>query len=367
MSPSAAQPDDQRHLMRRVAGLLYAAGSATTVAAIALPHSPKADIGGFWALAALMAAVAWFLLRGPARRFSGWIFPAFMVLGSAIITLALYFNGERFGGPAADNEVLYLWIALYAGYFFSRIQLFVQLTVIASGYAMALLLIHPGQIGVTRWLITMGVVTVSANVVYALRRRNDQLVARLSEAARTDPLTGLVNRKGFDEALARELANATRAGRSLALLFCDIDNFKALNDRLGHPTGDAVLAAVGSVSLDLVRFGDTMARIGGDEFAAILPNTTGPGASDTAERLRRLVADAVNGEVGPIAMSFGVAVGCPHGKTSEDLIREADRALYEAKRLGRNRGVIASIDPVPETDAESGTGAEPRLFAPARP
>jgi hypothetical protein len=117
--------------MVRVAGLLFLAGSVMTVLAIAFPHSPKADMAGFWAIAAANAVVATLLLGWP-ERLPTWSFQAFMIFATMSISLSLYFNGERLGGPAADNEVLYLWIALYAGYFFTRTQMIGQLLVLCG-------------------------------------------------------------------------------------------------------------------------------------------------------------------------------------------------------------------------------------------
>jgi diguanylate cyclase (GGDEF)-like protein len=331
-----------RVTMGRVAGLLFLVGSATTVVAIALPHSPQADIAGFWGIA-IGTALGAALLLGFSARLPNWLYPGVMVVGTAIVSLSLYFNGERHGGPPADNEVLYLWVALYSGYFFSRTKMIAQLIVIGGAYAGALLAIHPGQIGFTRWLITFSMVSVAASLVHALKLRNDQLVARLFEAARTDRLTGLANRQGFDERLELELARGRRTAQPIALILADIDYFKELNDRLGHQAGDAALSAVGQVAREIGRSIDTMARIGGDEFAAILPDTDALGAFDLAERLRREVAALPPGRREPLTMSFGVVEFPTHGQTAEGLIRAADDALYEAKRHGRDRGVVQQM------------------------
>lgn len=329
--------------MRRVAGLLYLIGCVTTAVAIVLPHSPQADLTAFALLAVAMAAVASLLLAYP-RPLPRRTCEAVMFLGTAIVSLTLYFNGERHGGPSADNEVLYLWIALYAGYFFTRAQMIFQLIVLAACYAVALLAIAPGQVGVTRWLITVGMVSTAACVVHVLKLHNERLVARLSAAVRTDSLTGLINRLGFDESLTRELAQAGRSGRPLALIIADIDDFKGLNDELGHPAGDAALRAFGTTAIAVARAGDTMSRIGGDEFAAILPETDAGGAFEFAERLRLAIGD-LQSELGVrMTMSVGVVAAQLPGATPEALIRAADRALYEAKRLGRDQSVLVDAD-----------------------
>lgn len=329
--------------MGRIAGLLFLVSSVMTVVAIIFPHSPKADLEGFWAIAA-GTAVAATLLLGWSRRLPAWSYQAIMLLGSVIVALSLYFNGERHGGPAADNEVLYLWIALYSGYFFTRAQIIAQLVVVAGTYAAALLAIHPGQVGFTRWFITIGMVSVAGGLVHALKCRNDRLVARLFEAVRTDLLTGLMNRQGFDERFELELERGRRTAEPVSLVLADIDGFKELNDRFGHPAGDAALTAVGRLARDAGRKIDTMARIGGDEFAAILPATDTDGAFELAERLRDEVSDLRNGDGEPLTMSFGLVEFPVHGKTRETLIQAADRALYRAKELGRNRSVVHRVE-----------------------
>ena len=344
MTRERAPGDALRVTMGRVAGLLYVVGFVTTIVAIVLPHSPQADLTGFAFLAIAMAAIATLLLA-LGQRLPLWAYDLAMIAGTVIVSLTLYFNGERLGGPAADNEILYVWIALYAGYFFTRRQMLVQLAVIAGCYAGALVAIHPGQVGVTRWLITVGMVSTAASVVHALKLHNERLLGRLSQAVRTDPLTGLINRLGFDESLQRELSRTGRSGRPMALIIADIDNFKALNDRLGHPAGDAALKAVAEVAHALARSGDTMSRIGGDEFAAILPDTDADGAFHAAERLREAVGELRVGLDRPLAMSFGVAVGRSARQTPESIIRSADRALYEAKGLGRDRSVLGVDSP----------------------
>jgi diguanylate cyclase (GGDEF)-like protein len=120
--------------------------------------------------------------------------------------------------------------------------------------------------------------------------------------------------------------------------------FKELNDRLGDQAGDAALSAVGKMARRVGRNIDTMARIGGDEFAAIPPDTDAHGAFDLAERLRCEVSDLRDGHGEPLTMSFGVVEFPAHGQTCGSLISAADRALYEAKRLGRDRSVVQSLE-----------------------
>jgi diguanylate cyclase (GGDEF)-like protein len=327
---SHATAEDTRELMGRVAAWMFTAGSLTTVAAIVLPHSPEADIAGFWGMAAGLALVSGFLFSF-SGRLPSWAYQCTISAGSLIVALSLYFNGERHGGKAADNEVLFVWIALYAGYFFTRTQLITQLIVAAGAYGVVLLAIHPGQVGYTRWLITVGMISTAGGLVHVLKHRNDHLVTRLFEAVRTDVLTGLVNRQGFDEHFELELQRSHRTAQPVALILADIDEFKQVNDRFGHPAGDAVLTAIGQVLRDSARELDIVARIGGDEFAAILPATTAASAQALAARMRGEVAKLPSASGEPLIMSFGI-VECPsHGSTRETLVQRADAALYAAK------------------------------------
>src|SRR6478752_4080727 len=339
MRASSRLTDDARITMGQVAGTLFLIGSALTVLGILLPHSPKADISGFWAMAAGTALAAMLLFRY-AGRLSLRSYECCMLLASLTVTLSLYLNGERHGGPSAGNQVLYLWIALYSGYFFSRAAMTAQLGAIAGLYGGVLLIIDVGPVALTRWTITMGMVSAAAAIVQALKLRNDDLLTRLAKAARTDSLTGLVNRQAFDERLAIELAAVRRTGRPMTLIIADIDHFKEINDRSGHAVGDVALRIVGETALRTARSADTVARIGGDEFAAILPDTDAEGAFLFAERLREAILKQEMDDA-LLSMSLGIAESEADGLTPDILCRSADQALYEAKELGRNQTVAA--------------------------
>jgi diguanylate cyclase (GGDEF)-like protein len=163
-----------------------------------------------------------------------------------------------------------------------------------------------------------------------------QALRRERRAAVTDPLTGLLNRRGFDERLREELERAQRTGRPLALVVADCDDLKRINDASGHEQGDAVLQAIARVIRESKRSSDVAARLGGDEFGLVLPDGDGSAALDIAERLRRALATLSVVAEAPSA-SFGFAVFPTHAQTAPELLRVADRALYAAKRAGKNR------------------------------
>src|SRR5436190_925586 len=175
---------------------------------------------------------------------------------------------------------------------------------------------------------------------------------RVASQAATDGLTGLANRRSFDDELALEWRRADRVGDSLALVFVDLDNFKSINDGQGHQAGDAVLRRVAAILDSGGRQLDLAARYGGEEFALLAPETNLVGATKLAERLRvELEAASIelpNGSELKVTASFGVATK-GELERAEQLIAAADEALYEAKRAGKNRVVAA--DPQPDAAA----------------
>ena len=161
--------------------------------------------------------------------------------------------------------------------------------------------------------------------------------------AKIDVLTGLPNRRYFDEVLAIERPRR-RANDSLGILMIDIDHFKILNDRFGHATGDRVLRAVAGAIAQGVRAEDTPARYGGEEFAVLLRRTSAEQAMEVGERVRREVARLHPASLGidePVTVSVGVAVAGSNQVAIPGLVERADQALYRAKRLGRDRVVAA--------------------------
>lgn len=170
----------------------------------------------------------------------------------------------------------------------------------------------------------------------AIAVANAETRAELDRLADTDPLTGLANRRAFTQRLAGEVERARRHGHSLALAILDLDDFKRINDTLGHQTGDAVLAAVGRTLTATTRAGELVARMGGEEFAWILPQVDVVGGVAAVERACAAIATIeVDGASG-ITCSAGVC-DIATAPDAEELMRQADRALYRAKRGGRDR------------------------------
>ena len=181
-----------------------------------------------------------------------------------------------------------------------------------------------------------------------LAERLEASEARYRSLAELDELTGLANRRRFDEALNTGWRLAARSGAPLTLLMIDVDWFKPYNDRYGHAAGDERLREVAAVlRLSMLRPGDLVCRYGGEEFAAILPNTDAEGGRRVAARIRDAVAalkrEHVGSPLGRLSVSIGMAVGVPRpGDTAQTLFENADQALYQAKGCGRDRIIAAA-------------------------
>jgi diguanylate cyclase (GGDEF)-like protein/putative nucleotidyltransferase with HDIG domain len=166
-------------------------------------------------------------------------------------------------------------------------------------------------------------------------------VDHIGAAARLDPLTGFLNPAGFDELFARELVRAQRVeGGRLAVLVCDSDNFKDFNEHHGHHAGEDALRQVADAIGRTKRRIDTVARLGGEEFALIVPDTDEHGAYVLADRLRRVIRSSFASGGSELTASFGVASYPRHGATVDELLNAAGQGVYAAKQLGRDRTVI---------------------------
>ncbi len=178
----------------------------------------------------------------------------------------------------------------------------------------------------------------------ALARAN----AELEKLAHHDPLTGLLNRRGFDDRAAIALAAARRRGAALSLVAVDADHFKRVNDTHGHDVGDQVLCALGEVLRRRLREVDIVARVGGEEFVALLPDTDGDGACHVAAALVERIAALPMPVVGRVTVSCGVAELRVGREPMREALARADAALYEAKRRGRNRWHFAAVERIAE-------------------
>jgi diguanylate cyclase (GGDEF)-like protein len=211
---------------------------------------------------------------------------------------------------------------------------------LAGGEVIGVLYLHGTVENETRFRLTV----LAENIASALV--NHRLQRSLREQTIRDPLTGLFNRRYMEETLTLEIARAARSSVPLSLVMCDVDHFKRFNDEFGHDAGDAVLQAVAAELKKLFRSGDVVCRFGGEEFTVIAPGTSAQTLTDRVEQVRQAIGELnvrQNGRLlGLTSMSFGIASWAP-GMDSNGLalIQAADAALYQAKREGRNRVMVA--------------------------
>lgn len=339
-----------RSLMARCLAYLFGSGAALALFSLVLSDRSEvhaADIlipPGDYAVAAVVV-VAILLINH--NRLPLWTFHLTLAAGTALISFAVYTSRD----PASAYTLLYVWAALYAFYFFRLSQAFLQVAFVGVGYGVVLHYQEGAAVPAARWMITVGTVIAAGLLVAFLKTRVETLVERLSDSARIDSLTGLLNRRGFDECFGYELERTRRGSGRLSLVLLDLDYFKEVNDRLGHAAGDGALERLGGVLMATKRQIDVAARVGGEEFALLLPDSDAEGAFTACERVRHRVRETLAVQLpghaerpfdGPLTVSLGIASFPVDGTSPAELLTAADRALYEAKRRGRDRTVTGA-------------------------
>ena len=332
----------RRATMARALAFLFAAAASLTLAVLAaLPH-PEGNVSGMLGTAGLASAAALAVVLAH-ERIPVAAFPWIITFGTALITLGIHFRDT----PTAAHALSYLWVVLFSGYFLSRRATLTQAGLALAGYGLVLHQAeNPPAHTTEEWVLTLGSLIVGCILIFALRRHVDMTVGGLADVARTDALTGLLNRRGFEEAFELELERARRGGRKLSVVIGDLDRFKHVNDRFGHHEGDRALTRASEILQMEKRRIDTVARLGGEEFALIVPDTVDRRSFMLAERLRHAVRDEFADDPVKVTISFGVASFPQHGTTRQELLGAADDALYAAKELGRDRSVIYSKEVV---------------------
>jgi diguanylate cyclase (GGDEF)-like protein/putative nucleotidyltransferase with HDIG domain len=331
------------HVVRwRSLAVLFFVGGALADLSLLLPAPHAASLPALAVIGstAVASGIVMFLL---ASRLPEWLMSVSLAFGTALVTGGVIATQDT----TAIYALFYVWVGFEAFFFLPRRQALAHISFVAVAYAVGLLIAGgPAPDAAARWLLTLGTVVTVGVLAGALHDRAERFIDRLADAARTDALTGLLNRRGFEERIQTELARARRSGQPVTVVVGDLDHFKSVNDRFGHRVGDQTLQRFATVARNVKRQVDDLARIGGEEFALVLPDCDEHGGFLVAERLRRAVRDDGLAEDAPVTVSFGVA-SCPrHAATSEQLLHCADQALYLAKQLGRDRSVIFSEEVV---------------------
>ncbi|WP_372024692.1 diguanylate cyclase [Tistrella mobilis] len=250
------------------------------------------------------------------------------------------------GGPGAIAFPVpaLLWCALRYGLFANALIAFGISAVMLIGLATGAIAMPPeiaGQHALISLRIGVTLIALTPIAISSVMADRAVMMQRLHEMATRDQLTGVANRRHFDHEAREAMDRAAAAGQPVAAMMLDIDRFKAINDTHGHAIGDEVLKAFTRQVSAMLRPGDLFARVGGEEFAVILPGMMADEAAALAERVRQAIADqAMNlpdGRLLRVTVSIGVAVAAEFGTGPSPLLIEADRALYDAKEAGRDR------------------------------
>jgi diguanylate cyclase (GGDEF)-like protein len=334
--------------MARTFGTLFVAGGLS--GGLILAVGEKTDRNDF--VIALLAAIA--VLLGAIcfvgyRKLPVRFFEALTAIGSVIIAGAV---ASASHGAEGIYALYYVWVVFLAFFFFSFRAGMAQAVFAALTYAVVLIS-RDAQFGLNLWISAVATLGTTGAMMGLMRSRVEQLAADSRSAAHTDALTGLANRRGFDQRFALEADRCARTGDPLSLIICDFDRFKQVNDELGHEAGDDALRAASAAIAASVRSIDAVSRLGGEEFAVLLPQAGEAEAFAVAERVRTGVLEEFSGHQVPLTASCGVATMISHGGDARQLFRAADSALYSAKRKGRNCTV--SYDGEVDAEAASST------------
>ncbi len=316
--------------MGPVSGVLWLAGAATAVAGWAMPGSPHAHAGWFWALVALTVAYGMGCVTGaiPWWRVSLGGHAIAVTLLQPLVAASLWLTG---GADAYMGPVLVLPM-LYVAYFFPPRYAWPLAALEIATYASPLLYGSGSHLLVQR---AFGYAVAYAGLgatIQFLKRRMVAAERHQHRMAHQDPLTGLANRRAFDAAFDEALADEAR----FALLLIDVDDFKQINDRFGHSTGDRVLRELAAFASAEVRTADCLARIGGDELALVAPGAGRDAAERLAGGLRIAASQVLPGHgAEPVSITVSHAIFPQDGTDRAALMRALDRELHDGKAARR--------------------------------
>jgi len=321
--------------MGRISGVLWILAAVIAVGNCYLPGAEHVPMGWVFALSGGILIYGIAALLGWLRwdKASMEVLAIGMVFTIPVVGLGIAFTG----GAMSFAEPLLVTTLLYAAFFFPAKwawPLSIELILVAG----TPLLYDPNAISeafLPRYVALVAGFLSATWVLVGLRKRLFAAELHHRDVANRDPLTGIGNRRHFDAILQQELEQRRADGSPLALLIIDIDDFKGINDNYGHPVGDAVLCQVAERAHSILRSTDTLARIGGDEFAVIAPGAHGDGARLMAEAICDAVSTQYSDSGTPApSASIGWAVFPEDGKDFESLIHAADERMLNRKRGG---------------------------------
>src|SRR4051794_394017 len=337
------QPRDHGSAAQTVA-LLCGVGVTVTVATF--PFLPQDSVGAdpLLAIAAVAAFTLVVLITGLVRflgersRVAWAVCPLLAVAAIVLVDLATHDASIR-------AQIFFVFSTLYGGALLPRLGAIIMTVWSLLGEAVVVLAFLPLRDATTGFMYMGAAVVTTALLLVRSAERQEAMMAVLEKHATTDPLTGLVTRRFFD--VATEAALSSPVGTNgTALVLLDVDRFKTINDRFGHPGGDEILVQLAELLVTTSRRGDVVCRLGGDELAVLMPDCSVAVAHRRAEEMVAAVrvhhfAVGLAASV-PVTVSAGLAHSPTNAQAAQALYRAADSALYEAKRAGRDCAVACA-------------------------
>jgi diguanylate cyclase (GGDEF)-like protein/putative nucleotidyltransferase with HDIG domain len=325
---------------------LVAMGAAVVgLLGILLPHPASFWEPGLVAVQ-LTAVIPALWLYAHADDVPAWVLNAMPAYAVVLTSGAVISSGSSTSG----YELFYVWVALITFYFLSRRETLIQIGWAILNYAVVIAILGPPAMipgpgeEVHRFVLIAGTLIAAAVPLLYLRGRFDDLLKRLSDAARTDLLTGLRNVRGLHEVLSAELERARLSSASVSVLVADLDRFREVNDQFGHSSGDELLRRIGALFDGATRRMDAVARSGAAEFTIVLPEAGEGDAYLVAEQLLGRVRRGFRDEFVALTTSIGIATYPRDAVSAEELLKLASESLSAAQVLGGDRAVVSSAE-----------------------
>jgi diguanylate cyclase (GGDEF)-like protein len=277
-----------------------------------------------------------------------------LILAEALLLTVVLGAADVWTGSEFSFSIFYLMPITLVAWTLGRrpalsIAVFASVIWLWADYAAGHVYSHP-LIPYWNASVRLGYFTLFA-VLFA---RLHETLDRERDLSRVDPLTGVQNRRAFEEFAGREVERAVRYARPMSLAFIDVDHFKQVNDRFGHRVGDELLSEIAATLISTLRSTDIIARLGGDEFAVLMPETDSQAAVAALEKSRGALNVRMQSNSWPVTFSMGVVSAEGPLSSLPELLAAADRLMYEAKRTGRDR-IVQSADLGVEVPGDSGS------------
>jgi len=332
---------EDREQAALIAAVLCALGALFCLPAVFLEDGTAPIRQGQAGVAAAVCAVLGVACFTARRSPVTWPLHLALLSGITLNTWVVISGGG--GVSSASSALVYVWFSIYGFAYFGPRAGAAYAAMTTAQFSGALVAIGETALLPIRVLITMGTITAAGAVVGVLK-------ARIQRLAETDSLTGLPNRRAYEQALHTAVARSGRRGGPLTIALLDLDGFKKLNDTSGHEAGDLLLCSAASAWQRVMRRGDVLARLGGDEFVVVLPNCSLGRAREVTQRLV---------DVTPASVTTSVGVAIWNGSEAiRETVKRADDALYRAKRTRPGSVAIGSpSSPSPQATSPTAGGA----------